>query len=223
MIKKNKSLLWEFAKAPNEPPNFLFASIHLLDDELIEIKSKVLDYINQCDSFAAEIDFDEEFNHELGKYLLLTEEAKRNEEIIEFLNNLQEKILKYYQIDINPYLEFKPFLLLNIIGILVLNKKAIFGLEDFKEHFSLLQHISDLDQFKLLKASCFEIKNLKRISQKSIQKYKEQDIHYLYMIGKRMMGKYRRIMLYERNLAMVNSLEFYCSLYNILACKFCCL
>ena len=171
MIKKNKSLLWEFAKAPNEPPNFLFASIHLLDDELIEIKSKVLDYINQCDSFAAEIDFDEEFNHELGKY------------------NLQEKILKYYQIDINPYLEFKPFLLLNIIGILVLNyspdksldrdlfiyaklnKKAIFGLEDFKEHFSLLQHISDLDQFKLLKASCFEIKNLKRISQKSIQKY----------------------------------------------------
>jgi len=235
LINKNKSLLWEFAKAPNEPPNFLFASIHLLDDELIEIKSKVLDYINQCDSFAAEIDFDEEFNHELGKYLLLTEEAKRNEEIIEFLNILQEKILKYYQIDINPYLEFKPFLLLNIIGILVLNyspdksldrdlfiyaklnKKAIFGLEDFKEHFSLLQHISDLDQFKLLKASCFEIKNLKRISQKSIQKYKEQDIHYLYMIGKRMMGKYRRIMLYERNLAMVNSIEFYCKNSSVFA------
>lgn len=225
MIKKNKSLLWEFTKAQNEPSNFLFASIHLLDDELIEIKSKVLTYINQCDSFAAEINFDEEFNHELGKYLLISEEAKHNEEIIDFLKNLQERILKYYQIDITPFLEFKPFLLLNLIGLLVLNyspdksldrdlfvhaklnNKSIFGLEDFQEHFSLLQQISDFEQYKLLKASCSELKNLKRISSKSIQKYKDQDIHFLYKIGKKMMGKYRRIMLYERNLAMVNSLE----------------
>ena len=233
--KKKNSLLWKFKSKESELEHFLFASIHLIDNQIENIIQQVLPFVQACDVFAGEINFSEEAIHDVKECLFLSDDFLYSESYQKFITDLQFELFRRYKIDIYSFSHLKPIVFSNFISLLLLHcspdqnvdrklfdfaqmhSKELIGLEDFHEHFSILNSISETEQFAMVSKSFSNLKQLRMSMNISLKKYKNQEINYLYKFGKKMLGKHKSIMLYQRNTRMVETLLNYCDTKSVFA------
>ena len=161
--KKKNSLLWKFKSKESELEHFLFASIHLIDNQIENIIQQVLPFVKACDVFAGEINFNEEAIHDVKECLFLSDDFLNSESYQKFITDLQFELFRRYKIDIHSFSHLKPIVFSNFISLLLLHcspeqnvdrklfdfaqmhSKELIGLEDFHEHFSILNSISETE------------------------------------------------------------------------------
>ena len=104
--KKKNSLLWKFKSKESELEHFLFASIHLIDNQIENIIQQVLPFVKACDVFAGEINFNEEAIHDVKECLFLSDDFLNSESYQKFITDLQFELFRRYKIDIYTYSVF---------------------------------------------------------------------------------------------------------------------
>lgn len=219
------SILWQFNRPDSNVKNYLLASIHLMDADIELLFDKLKVYVDSCNSFATEIDFSYEMHYDAHQFIICSDPAYLESESHRIsLMQLQQNLLRYHSIDISQLLMMKPIILMSMISLLILkldpslsldrklfdhaseHNKFIFGLEDFQQHFNLLNKISECDQFSLIKKSLTNLNKFKKDTKSALQKYKAQHLSALYQLSKKSLGSYKRVMLYDRNKIMMDSI-----------------
>lgn len=210
-------LLWELHFA-NQKQSYLFGTIHLNSSIFSERKllfSKILD---SCDLFAAEVDLDKMQNSSLQSYFKLPVDQNWK---MTFKSNQWDKIhslaSRIFKIDLNDFTEIYPLLLINQLSLQLIGRQNEYsidqllwemaeekgiekiGLEDFHEHFSMIEKIQLPDQLKMLKDLMRDLKKSRKLYLKMIEDYQCQDIRSIYQLSRKMLGKYRKLMLTDRN------------------------
>ncbi len=217
---KKKSLLWAIDKE-NLPKSFLFGTMHVKDPRAFVVTDSAVHCLERVDRFYAEINLDEAgaeippdaYNMPSGttiKDLLGTRKYLKTKHILD----------KAYNIDLDTIDRRYPLMLVNVMMEKILSARYPLpldmylwklaagrhlhcdGLETVGEQLTLLKTM-DLDtQRKMLIEAVRNVKKLRKDSLKAIESYEAQDIHHLYRMTRKSLGKLRHTLLYDRNIVM---------------------
>lgn len=220
----NKGLLWSIEK-PDHKSSFILGTIHMNSVFFEKHKSLFQDLISQCDSFAAEVNLDDMLSLSTPDLFLIRETNGWNHLLrknqFEKLNSSCQKQFSY---SLTDYQSFHPILLIHLITMHMLGENlsksfdqslwdlakasglSMFGLEDIYQHFNFLHDYPISEQLKLLKKLLTQSKEARNKLKKMIVHYEKEDIAFLYKESKRMLGKNRKSMLYERNEIMLSKI-----------------
>lgn len=217
-------LLWQINY--NElKPSYLFGTIHLNSILLSEKLHVFKSLFNECKLFAAEVNLDQMDSNKMNIYFKLPEDSVWTNKLkINQLNNMKRLCLDRFQLNLDNYMNVYPLVLVNQLSLQLIGmnvEKSLdqslwelaathnlsrTGLEDFDEHFKLISSIELNDQIKMLKDLLKNLQQSRRKYFRLIKDYHAQDLRAIYHSSKKMLGKYRRLMLFDRNYIMVNKI-----------------
>ncbi|MBK9728352.1 MAG: TraB/GumN family protein [Saprospiraceae bacterium] len=210
-------LLWKLS-FKNTLNSYLFGTIHLNSSILNDNRILFSSLLNQCNAFAAEIDMDKMEFSNMQSYFRLPDGQNWKEA---FKNNQWDKMQsiskKLFHLDLDQFSTIYPLLLINQLSLQLIGRqqeKSLdqilwemateaglekIGLEDFHQHFSMIEEIKLSDQLKMLKDLFSNLHSSRKLYLKMISDYQKQDNRSIYHISRKMLGKYRTIMLIHRN------------------------
>ncbi len=218
-------LLWKL-NSSNLRPSYLFGTIHLQSPIVSNNQTLFSDLIDSCACFAAEIDLDKMESSNLQSYFQLensrnwSNHLKPNQ-----WNKLCRVSLDRFGIDLEQFTGLYPMIALNQLSLQLIGRsqeisldyqlwqlakmkqKKTLGLEDFDDHFSMIKSIELKDQIKMFRDFFKQLDRSKKRYEKMISDYNLQDIQSIYKRSRKMLGKYRQLMLNQRNQAMVSSIK----------------
>jgi uncharacterized protein YbaP (TraB family) len=85
--------------------------------------------------------------------------------------------------------------------------KEMLGVENFQEHIDVLKQIPMEFQIKSLNDVLRNVKSFRKQVKLMTKYYLAQDIYQLYKAAKQSLQDSRKVMLYDRNFKMANSIE----------------
>jgi uncharacterized protein YbaP (TraB family) len=232
-----KSLLWRVEK-DGYYTSLLFGTVHLHDERLNSILESVYPHIDQVDHVMTEIDLDLAKTSEMISYFYLPENTdKKNFIKLSHWNKIVDIASKRTTLDLNSMEHLKPLLILHqvshdIFGSSVeksmdeflwnyaLQKgKTTGGLESVAQHFETINHIPLEYQYKVLYKSFRHFDTLLKSHKVLLNAYLNEDLQRIYKISRRMLGKYRRLMLFDRNHTIFQSILIQTKMQsNLFAC-----
>ena len=217
MKTSSPSCLWRLVFS-EEKTSYLFGTIHLPVDSVVWNKRYVYECISESDHYFGEMDLDEmaktgmKGGNVLPKGMAISDLFST----IKSYNKVRNAIKKSFQVDIELFSHLKPLLFQHLLDIAISGGEAgimdqellnyakscgkpIGGLETFKDQLNILNKI-DLDyQLKLLKEIASNTKAYHKRIKQLIKLYSQQDIRKLYLTSVKAAGRYRNLMIYERN------------------------
>lgn len=212
-------LLWQLKF--ESQTSYLFGTIHLNSSLFSDHYSLFSSLLDQSKVFAAEVNLDQMDQFDMNAYFKMHGDANWSSHLKpNQWDKFQSICTKRFKLNLEHYANVYPLVLVNqlsmqLIGMhveksldqqlweLASSKKIKrIGLEDFESHFNLIGTIEIDDQIKMLKDL---LKNLQRSRIKylrMLQDYHAQDLRSIYHASRKMLGKYRRLMLFDRNVIM---------------------
>jgi uncharacterized protein YbaP (TraB family) len=220
---RKNSLLWRIEGKDNALPSFVFGTIHVKADFAFENLEPVLNALDQCAAFAAELSLEEAAQHlNLASAALATPQNHLPTVLptrkYEKIRNLLKRAT---QIDIQRLAHLRPMLLMNTLDEVFMpaggqadaldaflwnlaqkKGKAIFGLETVQSQAAVMDN---MDPKLEVSAFLHQVKNIaqsRRQIRKTIDWYRSGNIWQLHRSSYRSLGKWRNVLLTRRNLIM---------------------
>jgi uncharacterized protein YbaP (TraB family) len=217
-------LLWQL-KFNESKTSYLFGTIHLNSSLFLEHQQMFSSLLDQCSVFAAEVNLDQMGQHEMNNYFKLPENSDWSGKLKPNQWNKMKRICDLrFQLNLDYFMNVYPLVLVNQLSLQLIGmnvEKSLdqslwelatskniqcVGLEDFDQHFSMISLIHINDQLKMLKDLLKNIDQSRRKYLKMLKDYHAEDLRTIYQSSKKMLGKYRRMMLYERNVIMFDKI-----------------
>jgi uncharacterized protein YbaP (TraB family) len=228
MSSTKNSLLWEVTPPQQNTPSYLFGTMHVRDERVFASIDKLAIYLQECDAFAAEFDFQEIDIDALEQASSLPDHISLSTALSPKIYNKLEKIVaRETQQPLELFERRSPMFLLNLLAEVQLSaeqqvaldkllynlaqqaNKTILGLETFEEQLAVFKQVNLKEQYRSLKQVATNFKRYRRSLHQVTQAYFEGNITKLYQQSKRSIGSLRRILLYERNAVMAERFEAY--------------
>ncbi len=179
----------------------------------------VMKAIDQCDRYYAETELDKNINQLYPGYELLPEGRSLSHFIGEKkYQKVSRILLKSFGLDLDKYKYLRPLFLQGILDNLIASGGKVAmaldhhlfnyalargiptgGVESIHEQMEIIPQLKVEDQCKTLLKIARNTKAYRRRINKLISMYNEKDAAGLYRIGRKQLGKYRNLMLYDRN------------------------
>ncbi|HEX5625405.1 MAG TPA: TraB/GumN family protein [Saprospiraceae bacterium] len=217
-------LLWQL-RFDQGHVSYLLGTIHLQSSVLTGNQDLIGSLLDSCSHFAAEVDLDRIHDLDNVRFFKLDP----GQTWLSLLSPAQCKRMsrfctERFALDINDFASLYPMMLIHEISLrLVEHKSALSmdqqlwelarskgmetrGLEDFETHFNIIRQIDLADQLSMLKALMRNMDRSNRMYRKLLQAYECEDLRTIYQASRKMLGKYRRLMLFERNAVMARSM-----------------
>ncbi len=196
--------------------------MHLATDAAYTHVDIAKKYIQLSSIYAAELDLNEQSKHDINNYFLLENGsfsdyfgAKRFEKYLKVAK-------KAFGIDLNHYNQCTPFYINTLLAeknlkkihpealdhylwkFAMANGKDMRGVESFDDQVQILKSIPLDVQLKTFKDTMANVSAFKKKIEKLNLTYKNADYKNLYVSSKKSMGKLRKLMIYDRNIVMVD-------------------
>lgn len=224
MSKSRSSLLWSIRH--QETVSYVFGTMHVKDYRVHHFTNQVFPYIKKCDSFAAEFHLDDFANANFQSFNLI----KDGQHISSLLSNksfekVRKSLLKSFGIDLLTFDRILPLFVINYVSESVMvnseslsldsllwqfasaENKSMHGLESAEDQFAILNSIPISYQLKSLLELSKNVSSFRRKINKLILLYEKQHIDELYQSSKKSLGKQKKILLYDRNCKMLQSIS----------------
>jgi len=217
-------LLWKI-NLSNKPASYLFGTIHLQTPIFTNHQQLIADKINSCNFFGAEVDLDQMESSDLQHYFKLPNSGNWSSDLRPGQWNKMLRVSQdQFGIDLNHFTIMFPMIGLNQLSLQLIGRgmeksldqqlwelarqgnRQLVGLEDFDAHFNMIRSIELKDQIKMIRDLFKNLERSKRKYQKMISDYNEQDLRAIYQSSRKMLGKYRHLMLNQRNRFMFNKM-----------------
>lgn len=215
-------MLWKFYKNDPNVCHYVFGTMHLATEAAyahVEIAKK---YIQLSTVYAAELDLNEQAEHDMSVYFLL-----ENGSFSDFFKpkgfiKYQKIVLKTFGVDLYHYNQCTPFFINTMLAEKSLSKsypealdhylwkyataegKEMKGVESFEDQVLILKSIPLDVQLKTFKDIMANVTSFKKKLEDLNGLYKNADMKKLYKSTKKSMGKLRKLMIYDRNIIMAN-------------------
>ena len=225
MKTSTPSCLWKFGFSDRKTI-YLFGSIHLPADIVKWHRNQIFRLISECDYYLGEMNLDQMSTIGLKGANILPQ-GKRIVDLFpsqKHYDKIRRSIQKSFNVDIDEYRHLKPVLLQHLLDNSIsggkdkiidqllwdfakAEGKKCSGLESVEEQIEVLNQIDLEYQTKLLKTIAFNTKTYHRRIKKLIHLYNIQDVQQLYLTSSRSTGKYRKLMIYDRNKKMAKKIN----------------
>lgn len=219
-----KTPFWKITRTDSKVV-YIIGTMHVKDDRAFTYRGLVEQKILECDAFAAEYALDESQNLN-NEHLLF----KNGESIYDHLSSkksekFRKKVAKYYQMDLDSIQHFKPLVISNILSESIFhsnniqsldyyfwsfaqeNGKFMTGVEQFESQMVVMEKIPLNYQLKSLSDMLNSSKKYKKYLQKIMKQYQDGEIQKIYKSSKKSLGKIKKLLLYNRNVVMADSIE----------------
>ncbi|MBT8219220.1 MAG: TraB/GumN family protein [Bacteroidia bacterium] len=215
------TLLWKLQRN-NDLDSYLFGTMHIAEGIDIEGLDIVKDLIRDCGLLANEMD--------LGHSHLMVNDAIHMSEPLSSLigakkyQKLREILRKAFQLELDAVQYLKPLIVTNMIAEIILGKSGRVGLDHYLYEFAKSEHIPTTGiedvvtqaEIMLKIPLEFQVKSLISIGKNvsSFRKqviglsrlYQEKNLQELHKKAKRSLGKMRKVLLYDRNVHMAETI-----------------
>ncbi|MEM6724947.1 MAG: TraB/GumN family protein [Bacteroidota bacterium] len=229
MSRAQESLLWE-VQSPDGRLNYLYGTIHLQDDRVFIFANEVLKRIDGVEVLACEVHLDHmdpirwQATFHLPADLSL--EALIGRKYFKRLVRFSDRYLKLPALHLD---RLSPFFVMNVMSQAYFQSdqkvnldtylfdyarqmgKTLVGLEPFEEQLSYVARISMVEQVRSLKRALAQENKLKKQHEQALCYYQEQQLNALYKQSRKSLGKWRKMMINERNQKMVVPLRELCT------------
>lgn len=208
--------------------SYLFGTMHVRDRSAFRAIDRLEQYIQSCNSFAAEFDLNDADMMALERASTLPE----GRAIGHYINpSIYQKLAKVFgretglQLDLFQYRS--PIIIINMIAeaqfrndevypldhalyrIAKSNGKLMLGLETFEDQLQVFSKLSIEEQARTLKKIATHFSAYRQEIIRAEVLYRSRDIQKLYKKTKKSIGSMRKVLLYDRNQTMVHQfMEF---------------
>ena len=211
------SVLFKLRSKDLNKEAFLLGTMHVNSESAFKYVDVAEKAIDKCTMYAGEIDLAVRPGPELSNYLLLHNTSLRALYSIKKYERLNRNLKKYFSLELKDYDHFVPFFLLNALNEILLNSgerqaldvylfeyaikkgKSTAGLEDFYEHYEVLQNIPYDVQARQLAQVLSHVSKFSKSLKKVSSLYENADLQKMYKMTRQSLGKMRQLMLYDRN------------------------
>jgi len=195
LAEVGSGLLWRVHKA-NQPPSFLFGTIHIDDKRVKELNREVIRRFNESKTLCLEILPDRETQVGIGRAMLLPADQFLDDILGESLFNRLS--LKLNKLGMTPLeaVHLKPWAAMVVVsrpeshGGFALDQqlyqwgihqyKQLCALETLEEQLSIFDSLSMADQITLLKDSLDFLPLVQELNEKLVQAYINGDLDEIY-------------------------------------------
>ena len=216
------SLLWELTpKTDDSKRSFLFGTMHVKDNAAYQFVDAAIRYLECCDIYFGEMDL-KESQTEIDYSEYLIPEGKSLQDFIKpnHYEKLKRNIKKAYGIELDQLQHFKPLIILTKLSEAVLSEdnarpldyflwqKAellnleLRGLEKVEEQVNTMRSLDLNSQIQMLRKALANVNSIRKSTIQLTDYYQKQNIKMLFKASKKSLGKFRKILLYERNKVM---------------------
>ncbi len=224
MAKRN-SVLWQIQFPDSHFTSYLFGTMHLQASEAYNHVSMAEKAIDTCQSIYLEFNLDEASQISPTDYFFFPKGITLEEHLgTKRFEKIRKQFLKSFDFELAAYNSFLPILTLNAVSESLFNKVhavsldshlwnygqsnnlKLGGVESFQDQLTILKCIPIDYQISLIKNMAKNPKRFRKQTNQAATAYQNQEIHKLYKITKRSLGKIRSLMLYDRNLRMAQKI-----------------
>lgn len=216
--KKSKTLLWQVTRKGDVYKHYILGTIHTATKEAMTFRALAVACIDKVTFYVGEMNLDTVDTYQLSKHLMLPDNLTLKDIFKEKKYLKYKKIIKKaYRIDLDDYIKYTPFYLLNFIAeqnllqtasknldydlwtYATVTGKNMQGLETFDDQCHIMQNIPLDYQIKAFKEN---LRNI-NLSRKNIIKlndlYANGNLAQIFKTSKKSMGSIRKLMIYDRN------------------------
>jgi len=224
--QKKQSLLWEIKSSENPSSSYLFGTMHVKSSRVFSAFDQITKYIDACHSFCVEIDLEQAQNMDMQLAMM----AAPGSSLDTILNPKEYKRLEliFQRLGVPNLLAFRglrPMHLINLLSSLLMKEdteeildmslfryaqnegKRTFGIETQQEHLDILSNLDNKAEAKQLKMIIRNFPAFAKQHHKILDYYINGRIDKLYLHGKRSLGKWRKVLLKDRNYKIASRLD----------------
>lgn len=220
----NASIIW-LLEGDSIHKSYLMGTIHIRDNIAFEKLSLLMELIGECQIFAAEFNLDDMNPVKFQEASRLNPSdiysKKMNPRIYQKLDNITRRILNC---PLHVFEQKMPLMLQDYLTHALLNKDQsktldatlfelaknygleLTGLESFENQIETLRSIPLKDQFRMLKKITLNFPKFRKEILLLTEMYKNQNLSGLYNRSKRSIGSLRKLLLFDRNVQMCQSI-----------------
>ena len=227
MARHRKTLLWKIIDEGVNTPSFLFGSMHVRNQQLINKCAALVPFMKQCGVFASEMDIND-LKRVSYDQLLDTQDNLHNHLSPKKYHKLRKIILKSFGLDIAFYNQMPPMMTLQLITESLLTTDAQISLDEFlwncaieldlrctgietlEDQLLVMRSIPWSYQVKALKSVAKNVRKFRKEVLKTVNYYMEEDIDQLFRTTKKQLGDIRHLMVYQRNKRMAEAIGMLC-------------
>jgi uncharacterized protein YbaP (TraB family) len=225
MPSYKNSLLWEIRLPDSVRRSYIYGTMHVKDQKAFTHVEKAILKLQQCNLVACEYNLEEARGLGMADEFLLPDNntlefyvgAKKYEK-------WKRVCHKAFKVNLDRVNRFMPLMIVNMLSESLLqmengvsldqyiwekgieNGLALDGVESFDGQKSIMRALGLDYQLKMLKQALANVSKFKKGIDKLLKLYTQQEIHQLYKTSKGSLGKYRKLMLYDRNHRMADSI-----------------
>jgi len=224
--KKKQSLLWEVSLSGQTEKSYVFGTMHVKSKRVFSAFDQITHYIDSCASFCLEIDAAESSSMEMQHMMMLPGHQTLQGLLKPKEFSRLERILA--QLGGPPIMQLnrvRPMHLINLLSSLIMVEetnqildlslfqyaeqqgKRTFGIETKEEHIKILASLNHEIEIRQLKAIIHNFSSFKRQHHSILEDYIHGRIDKLFLRGKKSLGKWRKMLLKDRNYKMASRLQ----------------
>lgn len=216
------AVIWSVSKDSYQP-SYLMGTMHVRDVRAFQKYDKAIQIIERCTFFYAEMDLTQAEELQQPKDFFIPD-GLNLEDLLgsRKYQKIKRSLDRSFHFNLDLHKHLLPFLISNLIAETILQNDhqqgldhilyqyaadqnlILGGLESFHEQRSIMNKIPLDFQLKSLKDVARNPAKFKKNLLTLVDHYLKEDIHMLYKLSKKSMGKLRKLMLWERNQLMAN-------------------
>lgn len=200
--------------------------MHVKSKRVFSAFDQITSYIDQCDAFCLEIDAAETGSPEMQHLLMLpAEQSLQNLLKPKEYTRLDRILTQLKGPSILHLSRLRPMHLINMLSSLIMveetelildmslyeyaqqQDKRTFGIETKEEHLHILSSIESEIEIRQLRAIIHNFPAFKKQHHRIMEDYIHGRIDKLYLQGKKSLGKWRKMLLKDRNIKMATRLH----------------
>ncbi len=225
---KKNTLLWKIVNRETQVESYIYGTVHLRDERVYFLLDKIKELIEKSDVFIAEYNLDDAGNPEVMNMLQLPDGRHLNDLISEKkYTKLHKQILKSFGIDLDRIGYFKPMVVENMLTEMIFDTdyefpmdvilwnyaknldKEMLGAESTDGQIEIMRKLPLDNQVKSLLSIGRNPAKFRKKIKKVVAYYQEQNIKELHRKTLKSLGKLKKILVYERNVRIVNTIDHY--------------
>lgn len=220
----SQSILWKVSGKKMKSPSYVFGTIHIQDERVFAFDSTVLNALNSCEAFAAEVLLDKINAQELRQFTMMSKDQLLSDllskEDFALLDSICKAKLGVSAIFMN---RMKPFFIAsaiqqadipqdmeNALDLFLLkyardNNKLCFGLEDYMDQIKAIDAFKMKDQIEMLTLMLHDTSTMSQEFGEMLNAYLGFDLDKLSEMSQdtSLPKEFEKVLLVNRNVKMV--------------------
>ncbi len=206
-------------------PGFVFGTMHVKDDAVHRFVDRVTPCLEEATLYAAEMNLAEVD----PAMMMASKRLPGGQSLMEYLGHkkyqkIRKSILKSFDVDLNYYQRLHPFLVIALVSEKVISndhRESLdhvlwhraqqldiprTGLESFKQQMTIMEKITVDLSLRQLRQIARNPNILRREVIRMLDYYQQQDVKRLYQVSKKQLKQLKKLLLYDRNHSMAQSI-----------------